>query len=55
MAYENNEIKVPKRILANLLSSLSAGVVPRSGAPYVAIGRKEEIKGRRMRGKNIHK
>ncbi len=43
MAYENNEIKVPKRILANLLSSLSAGVVPRSGAPYVAIGRKEEI------------
>ena len=43
MAYENSEIKVPKRILANLLSSLSAGVVPRSGAPYIAIGRKEEI------------
>jgi len=43
LAYENGEVKVPKRILANLLSSLSAGVVPRSGAPYVAIGRKDEI------------
>ena len=43
MAYEVNEIKVPKRILNTLLSSLSAGVVPRSGAPYIAIGRKEEI------------
>lgn len=35
--------KVPKRILGTLLSSLAAGVVPRSGAPYIAIGRKEEI------------
>jgi hypothetical protein len=43
MAFEGNEIKVPKRILNTLLSSLSAGVVPRSGAPYIAIGRKEEI------------
>lgn len=43
MAPENNEIKVPKRILNTLLSSLSAGVVPRSGAPYIAIGRKDEI------------
>ena len=43
MAYENSEIKVPKRILTTLLSSLSAGVVPRSGAPYIAIGRGEEI------------
>ncbi len=34
---------VPKRILNNLLSSLEAGVVPRSGAPYIAIGRTEEI------------
>ena len=34
---------VPKRILNNLLSSLEAGVVPRSGAPYIAIGRQEEI------------
>ncbi len=39
-----NEVKkVPKRILSSLLSSLSAGVVPRSGAPYIAIGREEEI------------
>ena len=34
---------VPKRILNNLLSSLEAGVVPRSGGPYIAIGRTEEI------------
>ncbi len=43
MAQENVTIKVPKRILNTLLSSLSAGVVPRIGAPYIAIGRKEEI------------
>ena len=43
MAYENKDIKVPKRILNTLISSLSAGVVPRSGAPYIAIGRTEEI------------
>ena len=36
-------IGVPRRILSSLLSSLSAGVVPRAGAPFVAIGRKEEI------------
>ena len=35
--------RVPKRILTSLLSSVSAGVVPRSGAPYIAIGRKDEI------------
>lgn len=35
--------KVPKRILSSLLSSVSAGVVPRAGAPYIAIGRKDEI------------
>ncbi len=35
---------IPKRILKTLLSSLSAGVVPRSGAPYIAIGRTEEVK-----------
>ncbi len=34
---------VPRRILSTLLSSVSAGVVPRSGAPYIAIGRKDEI------------
>ncbi len=36
-------IMVPKRILNSLLSSLSAGVVPRTGAPYIAIGRTLEI------------
>ncbi len=43
MDQQNNEVKVPKRILNTLLSSLTAGVVPRSGAPYIAIGRKDEI------------
>ncbi len=38
-----NETKVPKRILNTLLSSLEAGVVPRVGAPYIAIGRQDEI------------
>lgn len=40
---EVEEIKIPKRVLNTLLSSLSAGVVPRIGAPYIAIGRREEI------------
>lgn len=35
--------QVPKRILGALFSSVSAGVVPRAGAPYIAIGRNEEI------------
>ena len=35
--------KVPKRILVSLLESLGAGVVPRTGAPYVAIGREGEV------------
>ena len=34
---------IPKRILSSLLESLSAGVVPRKGAPYVAIGREMEV------------
>ena len=41
---EQNQIpKVPKRILTSLLASVSAGVVPRAGAPYIAIGRRDEI------------
>ena len=45
MAQKRNETvtKVPRRILGTLLSSLSGGVVPRVGAPYIAIGRREEI------------
>ena len=35
--------KIPKRILNSLLLSVSAGVVPRMGAPYIAIGRNDEI------------
>jgi hypothetical protein len=35
--------KIPKRILNSLLLSVSAGVVPRIGAPYIAIGRQDEI------------
>lgn len=39
----DKQLKIPKRILSGLLSSLSAGVVPRVGAPYIAMGRTEEI------------
>ena len=39
----DHELKIPRRILSGLLSSLSAGVVPRVGAPYIAMGRTEEI------------
>ena len=37
------EIKIPKRLLGLILSSVSAGVVPRVGASYIAIGRTQEI------------
>ena len=40
---DNSTQKIPKRILASLIASVSAGVVPREGAPYIAIGRKDEI------------
>lgn len=40
---DENINKIPKRILTSLLASVSAGVVPRSGAPYIAIGRTDEI------------
>lgn len=43
MNEQNGIPKVPKRILSSLLSSVSAGVVPRAGAPYIAIGRADEI------------
>ena len=39
----DEKITVPKRILSSLIHSLSAGVVPRLGAPYIAIGREAEI------------
>ncbi|GHV17252.1 biotin carboxylase [Spirochaetia bacterium] len=34
---------IPKRISAAIINSLSAGVVPRIGLEYVAVGRKREI------------
>ncbi len=37
------KIKIPKRILGNLLNSAGAGVVPRQGLEYIAIGREKEI------------
>ncbi|MDR0598638.1 MAG: ATP-binding protein [Treponema sp.] len=36
-------ISVPKRISQAILNSLSAGVVPRIGLEYIAVGRKREI------------
>ena len=38
-----NVAKIPKRILNALVASMAAGVVPRSGAKYIAIGRSAEI------------
>lgn len=44
VSFEKNTPQlVPKRILNSLLASVSAGVVPRAGAPYIAIGRTDEI------------
>ena len=45
MPYINTQSaeRVPRRILSQLMNSLSAGVVPRAGAPYIAIGRTDEI------------
>ncbi len=39
-----NAQKVPRRLLGALLAGISAGVVPRTGAPYIAIGRTDEIR-----------
>jgi hypothetical protein len=36
-------VNIPKRISTAILNSLSAGVVPRIGLEYVAVGRKREI------------
>ena len=43
MPDERDVSRVPKRVLGNLMNSLSAGVVPRVGAPYIAIGRNDEV------------
>lgn len=36
-------IKIPKRVTSAIINSLTAGVVPRIGLEYVAVGRKQEI------------
>lgn len=38
-----NTLKIPKRVSTALLNSLSAGVTPRIGLEYMAVGRKREI------------
>lgn len=43
MSDQTDILRIPKRVLNSLLLSVSAGVVPRMGAPYIAIGRKDEI------------
>ncbi len=40
---KTNNVRIPKRILGNLLNSAGAGVVPRQGLEYIAIGREKEI------------
>lgn len=41
--YNSGEVRIPKRILSSIIASVSAGVVPRMGAPYIAIGREDEV------------
>jgi hypothetical protein len=36
-------VRIPKRVSTALINSLSAGVVPRVGLEYIAVGRKDEI------------
>lgn len=36
-------MKIPKRIASVIINSLSGGVVPRIGLPYIAVGREAEI------------
>ncbi|MFB5268223.1 ATP-binding protein [Paenibacillus enshidis] len=37
------DLKIPKRVTTAIINSLTAGVVPRIGLEYVAVGRKQEI------------
>ncbi len=38
-----NELKIPKRLTTALVNSMTAGVVPRVGLEYIAVGRKPEV------------
>ena len=39
----DNNVRISKRVLGILLNSIGAGVVPRSGLEYIAIGRNDEL------------
>ncbi|MDF2685526.1 MAG: hypothetical protein K0S55_707 [Clostridia bacterium] len=39
----NSDSKIPRRVSTALINSLSAGVTPRLGLEYIAVGRKREI------------
>lgn len=43
MSENNLPLKIPKRILGTVLNSAAAGVVPRFGLEYMAIGRHDEV------------
>ncbi len=43
MYTNENTKKIPRRILGALLNSCAAGVVPRNGLEYIAIGRNNEV------------
>ena len=36
-------MKIPKRIASAVINSLKGGVVPRTGLPYITVGREKEI------------
>ena len=36
-------MKIPKRIASSVINSLKGGVVPRTGLPYITVGREKEI------------
>ncbi|MCR4890062.1 MAG: ATP-binding protein [Ruminococcus sp.] len=39
----SNTLKIPKRIASAVINSLKGGVVPRTGLPYITVGRETEI------------
>lgn len=38
-----DQVRIPRRVTTAILNSLNAGVVPRIGLEYIAVGRKDEI------------
>lgn len=41
--YEGVIMKIPRRIASAVINSLKGGVVPRTGLPYITVGRTDEI------------